>query len=73
MVVNAFHGMKVIAFQNVMTSNFADTYKHFGGACCLHFRVARCDTDSAFSFEKFVQRWSSMSWVNWDQRKHHFK
>jgi hypothetical protein len=47
-VVNAFHGMKVIAFQNVMkTCSLVDKYKHFGGTCCLHFRVGCHDTESA--------------------------
>jgi hypothetical protein len=73
MAISAFHGMKVIAIQNVITRRFAGTDKHFKGTCCLHFRVVCCDTEMAYSFKKFVHRWSSLSWVNCNQGKHYFK
>jgi len=46
--------MKVIAFQNVTTCSLVDTYKHFGGTRCLHFRVGCHDTEGAYSTEKLV-------------------
>ena len=55
MVVNAFQGMKVIAFRNVTTTcSLVDAYKHFGGTCCLHFRPGCHDTERAYSTEKLV-------------------
>jgi len=55
MVVNAYQGMKFIAFQNVTTTcSLVDTYKHFGETCCLHFRIGCHDTERAYSTEKLV-------------------
>jgi len=55
MAVNADHGLKVIAFQNVTTMcSLVDTYKLFGGTYCLHFRVGCHDTERAYSTEKLV-------------------
>jgi len=55
MAVNAFHVMKVIAFQNVATTcSLVDTYKRFGGTYTLHFRVGCHDTERAYSTEELV-------------------
>jgi len=58
MAVIAFHGMKVIAFQNVTTiRSLVDTYKLFGGTYCMHFRVGFHDTKRAYSTEKLILWW----------------